>query len=346
MTTTPRHAALLLLPLLLCLASASAATAASGAENGAPPPSASITNGAITARLFLPDPQTGYYRGTRFDWSGQIASLKTAHHEYFGQWFPKYDPKIHDAIMGPVEEFRTAGAGLGYAEAPVGGTFIRIGVGVVRKPAENGYQGFKTYDIVDPGKWRVAARRDRVSFEHRLADKTQGYSYRYKKTVRLEKGARPVLVIEHALRNTGSRPIETSQYNHNFFVIDGQPTGPATVVKTAFDLQPVRAFDNPLAEARGREIRYTRELADGDRAFGEFKGFGPTPADYDFRLENRAAGAGVHITGDRPLSRLVYWSIRTVFSPEPYIDLTVAPGREERWTYRYEFYDLPAAAAR
>jgi hypothetical protein len=76
-------------------------------------PSAEISNGLITAELYLPDPEKGYYRGTRFDWSGNMYSLKTKDHEYFGQWFEKYDPKLHDAIMGPVEEFKTNNARLG-----------------------------------------------------------------------------------------------------------------------------------------------------------------------------------------------------------------------------------------
>ena len=70
-------------------------------------PSVAISNGQIRARIMLPDAERGYYRGTRFDWSGQIESLEYNGHNYFGQWFPKYDPKLHDAIMGPVEEFRT-----------------------------------------------------------------------------------------------------------------------------------------------------------------------------------------------------------------------------------------------
>jgi hypothetical protein len=72
----------------------------------------------------------------------------------------------------------------------------------------------------------------------------------------------------------------------------------------------------------------------------EIEGFGPGAADYDFRVENRKAGAGVRITGDRPLSKIVYWSIRTTLCPEPYIDIKVPPGQESRWTLRYQFYTL------
>ncbi len=79
-------------------------------------PEAGISNGAIDAKLYLPDARQGYYRGTRFDWSGVIYSLRYKGHEYFGPWFEKYAPQTHDAIAGPVEEFLTHDAGLGYAD--------------------------------------------------------------------------------------------------------------------------------------------------------------------------------------------------------------------------------------
>ena len=300
-------------------------------------PNASIANSAITAKFYLPDAITGYYRGTRFDWSGQIYSLRTDKHEYFGRWFEKYDPKLHDAIMGPVEEFRTNGAGLGYDEAKVGDTFIRIGVGVVRRPDDKPYQTFKTYDIVDPGKWTIKKGPSWISFTHQLRDK-KGYGYRYTKTVKLI-GNTSKMVIEHTLKNTGKKRIETSQYNHNFFVMDGQPTGPASNVTFPFDLKPVRAFQGGIAESRGKQISYKAELQPGQSVIAEFTGYGTTAADYDIRVENRNAGAGVRIRGDQPLSKLVYWSIRTVFCPEPYIDMKVEPGREFKWKYEYEFYD-------
>src|SRR5438309_9248613 len=112
-------------------------------------PQAEISNGLVKAKLFLPDPENGYYRATRFDWSGQIASLVYKGHSYFGQWFDRYDPKLHDSILGPVESFNA----IGYDEAPVGGTFLRIGVGKLRKPEEKAVNNFRTYDIVDGGKW-------------------------------------------------------------------------------------------------------------------------------------------------------------------------------------------------
>src|SRR5262245_63697539 len=92
-------------------------------------PQAEISSGDLHARLYLPDPANGYYRATRFDWAGVIPSLTYKGVEFFGQWFPRYDPKLHDAIQGPVESFDP----IGYDQAKPGGTFLRIGVVRLRR---------------------------------------------------------------------------------------------------------------------------------------------------------------------------------------------------------------------
>jgi hypothetical protein len=301
-------------------------------------PEASIANNQIRAKLLLPDADRGYYRGTRFDWSGVISSLEYKEHQYFGQWFDKYDPKLHDAIMGPVEEFRSNDGGVGYADAKPGGTFIRIGVGVVRKPEEKEYQNFRTYEIVNNGKWSARKAPDHVEFTHQLTD-GEGYAYLYRKSLRLTKD-KPQLVLEHSLKNTGKKAIDTAVYDHNFFVIDGTPTGPEFSVKFPFALHGTRDLKE-IAELRGQQVVYKRDIEKGESIITELQGFGPTAADYDIRIENRKAGAGVHIVGDKPLAKVVYWSIRTTLCPEPYIHFNIPPGAEERWKITYDFYTLP-----
>jgi len=298
-------------------------------------PEAQISNGTITAKFHLPEPANGSYQGTRFDWSGIIYSLKYKDHEYFGQWYTKHDPKIHDAITGPVEEFRTGDSALGYADAKPGGTFVRIGVGVVRKPEEAAYQTFKTYEIVDPGTRTTRVAKDRITFRHDLSA-PGGYAYQYTKTVRLLKG-KPEMVIEHALRNTGDRLIETTQYNHNFFVIDGETVGPDVAVQFGFDPRATRDLKG-LAEFQGRNLVYKRELNPGESVFSELEGYGPSKDDHAFTIENRKSGAGVRIKGNRPIAKMVFWSIRSVACPEPYISLRVEPGKTEKWTTHYEFF--------
>jgi hypothetical protein len=306
-------------------------------------PKAEITNGVIKAELMLPDPQNGSYRGTRFDWSGIISSLQFNGHEYFGQWYPRHDPKIHDAITGPVEEFRTNedGAGLDYDETKPGGAFVRIGVGTVRKPEEKAYRPYDTYDIVDPGTRTVRQHKDRIEFEHRLTA-GDGYAYDYHKTVRLVKG-KPQLAIEHSLKNTGSKTIDIMQYNHNFFVIDHEEVGPDVALKFVFT--PSFAHDlNGRAEVHGQEITFPHVLEDKKGVFTQLMGAADDVKDYDFRIENVKTGAGVHFTADQPLAKLNFWAIRTVAVAEPYVQLHIEPGKEAHWTIHYDFYTLPPVA--
>ncbi len=302
------------------------------------PPEATLSNSEIRASLYLPDPEAGYYRGTRFDWSGAIASLEWHGHNYFGKWFDRYDPKIHDAITGPVEEFLTNGAGLGYEEAKPGDSFVRIGVGAVRKPDEPKYRQFSTYEIVDPGKWTVTKGADWIQFVHELRD-TGGYAYVYRKKLRI---VRNTLVLDHELKNTGRKTIATSVYEHNFFMLDGKPTGPESVVRFAF---APRATDplNGLAEVRGNTLVYLRQLQPRQTVATDLEGFGQTARDYDIRVENRQTGAGVRQTGDRPMSKLHLWSISTTVCPEAFIDLQIEPGKASTWRITYEFYQVHAS---
>lgn len=297
-------------------------------------PKAEISNGLITAKLFLPDKESGYYRGTRFDWSGVMPELEYNGHTYFGQWFDNYEPTLHDAIMGPVEEF----APLGYTEADPGGNFVKIGVGVLNKPEEERYDRFNYYTIEDYGRWNIKKRSEQVSFTHMIEH--GDYSYKYRKTIRLVPG-KPVMEIIHLLKNTGQQIIQTNVYNHNFFVIDGTSTGPGLEVVFPFDLKVESQRIGDITDVIDNKITFRRELEAGERVhLGSVSGFGNSADSYDFRIENRATGAGVRITGDKPLSKLVFWASQKVLSPEPYIDIRIEPGQEFIWKVTYEFYSI------
>jgi len=328
-----------------------------GRAQPAAPPSVEISNGSVAATVYVPDARTGFYRGTRFDWSGVIGQLKFAGHTFYAPWFTKTDPAVRDftyagddivagpqsAITGPVEEFSTDGQGLGYAAAAPGGTFVKIGVGVLRKPADGAaYSMFRSYEVVDGGTWTVRPARDSVVFVHDLLDDASGYGYRYTKTLRVT-AAEPELIVEHRLANRGRKPIVSAVYDHNFLVLDGRPPGPDFTIGAPFQLASARPLDPAVATIDGGRFKYVKTLADRDRVSASLLGFGGTPADYNFTIENSAAGVGMRIIGDRPLASLSLWSIRSVLALEPFIDMTIEPGQEFSWSYRYQFYRLQAA---
>ncbi|MDB5112918.1 MAG: hypothetical protein JWR67_4032 [Mucilaginibacter sp.] len=302
------------------------------------PPKSVISNKLVTANLYLPDANKGYYQATRFDWAGVIASLEYKGHSYFGQWFENYSPKTHDAVIGPVEAFDP----VGYDEAKLGGTFVKIGVGILRKPLEKMYNSFKLYEITDGGKWTVDRKKDRVQFTQELHDST-GYAYIYTKTVRLVKD-KPQLVLEHSLKNIGQKIIETEVFDHNFPVIDKEPTNPAMKITFPFQVKAEGKGWGTLAETKGNEIIFLRELAKKEQVYSAgLQGFGPTAKDYDFNIQNQKTGAGIKITGDQPIEKLVFWASSTTACPEPYIKIKIDPGKEMKWNINYEFYTFSPA---
>lgn len=307
-----------------------------------------ISNGQIQARLHMPDANKGFYRGTRFDWSGVVSSLRFKGHEFYGQWFDAMDPSVRDfvydgprivagpctAITGPAEEFPLP---LGFSEARPGGTFVKIGVGLLRRPDDAAYSAFRLYEFADPGRWTVRPYSDRIEFTHELQARGSEYAYVYRKTVRLTSG-RPQMVLDHSLRNMGRLPIRSNVYGHNFLYLDRQPPGPDFEVTFPFEVKtPSRPPDPSFARIEGRRFVYLKQLQGEDRVSASIEGFGADPSDYSFRIENRKIGAGVRITGDRPLSRVALWSIRTVLAIEPFIDLAIEPGAEFSWPVTYDY---------
>ncbi len=317
-------------------------------------PQTTITNGILTAKLQLPDVSNGFYRGTRFDWSGVIASLEYQGHNYYGPWFTRKDAGVSDfvydgadivagpcsAITGPVEEFSTDSLALGFKDAKPDGTFVKIGVGVLRKPDDEPYSAYRLYDIVDHGKWTTQASHDSVTFSQELRDAASGYGYVYQKTVRLVEG-KSEMVLEHSLKNIGSKPIETSVYDHNFLVLDKQPTGPDFVITLPFAIQAEPAVEEDAAEVKGNQILYKKVLSGKDTVFTTIRGFGKSPEDYRIQIENKRLKVGFRVHGNRPLSNVALWSIRSVISVEPFISMSIPPGGEFSWEYRYEYYSIP-----
>ena len=312
-------------------------------------PQIEISNGFLRVKIDLPDAKNGYYRGTRFDWSGMIHSLIFQGHEYYGPWFERVDPKVHDfayqgseivacpstAAVGPAEEFVTADTQpLGYHEAAPGGTFVKIGVGALRKPDDSKYDRFRLYEIVEGSNWSVRRRGDSVQFTQRV--NAAGFGYVYEKTVSLERD-KAEMRIAHRLRNTGAKPIETNVYNHNFLRIDGEAPGPDYHIEFPFALaQP--APSSPL-EVRSGRIEYRKTLVGEERAvMMPISALDARVQNYDISVENTKARAGVRMIGDRPMEMASLWSIRAVLAVEPFVRISIAPGQEFEWNIKYDYF--------
>ncbi len=297
-------------------------------------PSTFITNGLIDTEVYLPNIEKGYYRATRFDWSGVIPTLNYKGHTYFGKWFKKYDPNNHESIMGPVEEFGV----IGYEQAELGGDFLKIGVGILTKPQEDSYSKFKTYEIRDHGSWQTSIRKNEVVFTHEL--KSDVRSYAYEKTMKLPDGEAK-LIISHSLTNIGNERITTSVYNHNFYQIDSLNSGKGYVVKFPYEISIEANELGDFVDIEGNELVFTKNLGETDSFYiGDITSLKKNERIYEFSIENRVSKAGVNITANRPLSKLAFWSSLKAVCPEPFIALDIAPGDTATWEIVYQFYEF------
>jgi hypothetical protein len=305
-------------------------TAASGQRTHYP--QAQISNLKVVMKLYLPDAENGYYRATRFDWSGIIYSLEYKGHNYFGEWKPTHDPFIHEDLTGPVESFR--GEGLGFKEAKPGEEFMRIGVGMLEKEKDSIYGWSHTYKILDSGKWKIEKGPDWIEFRHTLSSKA-GWGYVYTKRIVLLK-KKPGFAIEHTLSNTGQKVIDTDQFNHNFFVLDGEITGPDFRVEFPFTITSADGLKDKgeVAKIGEKQLSFNKTLTSGN-VWMDLKGFGPEVADHQISIYNDRRKVGVQIRADKPSYRMVFWAAPTTLCPENFIILHIEPGESESWTSEY-----------
>ena len=297
-------------------------------------PHAYLTNGAVELVLFLPDATNGYYRSSRFDWSGLVACASYRGRTYFGEWFDKYDPTINDAVTGPAEEFRADdGKELGYAEAGADGEFVKPGVGVLKKTGDTPYKFGTSYPIVDHGSWTTKVSKHSVTFTQVLHSKL-GYSYRYTKIVELDPH-RPVFRLRHTLVNLGTKDIETQVYDHDFFMLDHAPTGPHNVV--TFGFTPTFSEGLPdILHIDGNALHYLAAPDKTHTAWGYVTGYTGASGEYRVRVENTDTGTAILQTSDAPVSRSYFWSTPKTICPELYTPIHVPTGGKQSWTLQYE----------
>lgn len=290
-----------------------------------------IADGALSLDVALPDAALGYHRGTRFDWSGMIREVRFEGHSFVAPWKDSHDPANHDDCTGPAEEFGMDDP-LGFAEAKPGEPFVKIGVGVLERPDGSAYGFWKRYKIVEPGRWDVEAKGRSIAFRQAI-DGPRGWGYSYEKTVSITDDA--TFTIAHTLKNTGSRPIATTHYAHNFLKIDGEPIGPSYWLTFPYEVEPLAPAPG-LAEVRGKAMTFREVIPPGRDVAVKLSG--PRPAGENVvTVRNRKTGAAVRIAGDAPLAKLNVWSVGTATCPEPFVAIDLAPGRSTTWTNTYTF---------
>jgi len=304
----------------------------SAAMAGKDYPRVLLDNGSLQVSIFTPDSLHGYYRGTRFDWSGIIERVDYAGHRFYAPLHREHDPRGHDFVSGPAGEFAMFEP-MGFAEAKAGESFVKIGVGLLEKGDSSEYRFDSPYRLLRSSEWLIKYDRRMVRFAQQLQG-DRGWAYRYQKTIRLQPGE-PAFAIEQRLENSGQKTIDITYYNHNFTLIDDLLFGPDYRVEFAFDTERA-APTSDLLSLKGKSLELTSPLGGGSVWQPLFAG--DDPGGYNAaRVVNKRSGAAVEFRGDTPIERMIFWAVERAACPEPFIRIHLEPGQSMEWATHYRF---------
>lgn len=309
---------------------------AAGPATAADYPHHHLKSDRLKLTVYLPDAEKGFYRGTRFDHAGVFGEVEFAGHKLFGPWKGTQDPTNNDDIVGPCEEFGMQEP-LGWADAKPGESFLKIGTGELARPADAAeYQFWGKYKVVKPAAWKEEKRDDTSIGWRMTAGPVRGYGYEYAKGLKLDP-KEPVLTITHRLKNTGTKQLVTTVYNHNFFNVDADPVGPNYSIRFGFDpkaAEPKERFPE-VVKLDGQELRLVKPLSEGS-IWSVLTGFG-AGSDKSFTLRHAPSGVRLGVTHSAPFDRFVVWGVGSCLCPEPFQTIKLAPGEETTWTITYRF---------
>lgn len=273
----------------------------------------------------MPDAAAGFYRSSRFDWSGMITTATWKGREFLVPFREPHDPVQPEHGGGAAEEFDQERPP-GYTEAQIGEGFLKVGVGVLQRRNAEPYFFNRPYDWVARGDWSVEAVPGGLQFRHVIDH--AGWGYVYEKTIALRPDANG-FSIARRLRNTGTRAFTTVHYSHHFARFAGRPmdAGYELVLPEARG-----ALEPRPVTIKGTSVRLTGPLERPFLLRFEKPAFAPHAP---FRVRHDQAPLELEFRLDTPLSDFRLFVGRGVFCPEPFVTLVLAPGEVRSWTTHY-----------
>ena len=219
------------------------------------------------------------------------------------------------------------------SEAPVGGYFMKPGVGLLLKETDEPYKFMNDYKS-KPFKIDVAQDGNALLFVTQPSE-CGGYALRQEKRVAADGNRLDVTVT---LENAGERFFSGEEYCHNFITVNCMSLGP----------------DYTLTFPSGRDRGITKIEGELYAAGNGFTFTGPLKAPRffemgaaEFALEpgaafewifgNSAEGAQVRVCERINLSRVAIWAADHMFSTESFHAIELAPGESDTWTRSWVF---------
>lgn len=215
--------------------------------------------------------------------------------------------------------------------------YPKLGVGLIRRDQEP-YVFFKQYGDVQDYPVEVDAGEDWARFSTGALP-CGGTAVSFVKTIRLSGNA---VTVETCAVNGGSVPVETLEYCHNFFSIDGMAISPEYELELP-DLpdlgteQKLNIHGEPCNwRGNGRGLTFQRCTTDCAHIRVPLDGLREGDA-FHWTLRHRGAKAWVAVTEFFRPVKMEIWAIDHIVSPEVFHALSLRPGESTSWTRRWTF---------
>lgn len=298
-------------------------------------PAVWVSNNVVQARSYLPGRPGSYYRGTRFVRCSMADEIKAGNTRFYGRLFhgSPHEPEGATHGCGPAEEFDLDTPPPGFTGAAVGGTFLKIGVGVLRRTNDKPYNIGIAYEVADPGVWQVETLATTgVVYRHTVKTPDGRYGTDYRHTLATGGGS-TALTIRRSLTNTGTEPLVTRHYNHQFLSVDNHPAGPDYTIRYSAPPLPIRA--PKCIRVEGNDILFTAPPQTWEWCRLNVDNLREAPN--RFRLWHGPGCTGVDVETDRPVIAACFFASPQTICPEMFTELTIAPGETETWTTTMTF---------
>ena len=273
------------------------------------------------------------YKGSRFDWSGKISSIRFK------------DLPLTTIEDAGSKDVNFLGKGLynefgitnpvGYNETPKGGWFHKIGVGLLKK--EHKQYLFHRKHVIRPAHFDITYE-DRKIIIICKSELVNGYSYILKKEISISENS---FTINYFLHNTGEKKIITDEYVHNFMAINNALIGEDYTLKFPFPINS-SLFDETVNSENKVEIGLGNVTFNKtpEKQFFFSNLTGGKELQAEWILTNLKANVGIKEFGSFKTDKINLWGWKHVISPELFFKISVDPKETVEWSRKFDVFKI------
>jgi len=273
------------------------------------------------------------YKGSRFDWSGKISSIRFK------------DLPLTTIEDAGSKDVNFLGKGLynefgitnpvGYNETPKGGWFHKIGVGLLKK--EHKQYLFHRKHVIRPAHFDITYE-DRKIIIICKSELVNGYSYILKKEISISENS---FTINYFLHNTGEKKIITDEYVHNFMAINNALIGEDYKLNFPFPINS-SLFDETVNSENKVEIGLDNVTFNKTpkKQFFFSNLTGGKELQAEWILTNLKANVGIKEFGSFKTDKINLWGWKHVISPELFFKISVDPKETVEWSRKFDVFKI------